>query len=192
MQHFTLNGQIRQAANKAVIKAFRRQGLVPCNLYGLGLENVLFTVDAKALKGLTNTPKSYIVDLVLDNGQAYTAILHELQWHPVSDECLHVDFLAVDETKPIAINVPVTISGHAAGVQRGGKFYQILREVKVCATMANLPDELPIDVSPLNLDQQFKAGDLKVENVTILTQKGAVICGVKSTRNSVAEAPAEE
>ena len=192
MQHFTLNGQIRQAANKAVIKAYRRQGLVPCNLYGLGLENVLFTVDAKALKGLTNTPKSYIVDLVLDNGQAYTAILHELQWHPVTDECLHVDFLAVDETKPIAINVPVTISGHAAGVQRGGKFYQILREVKVCATMANLPDELPIDVSPLNLDQQFKAGDLKVENVTILTQKGAVICGVKSTRNSVAEAPAEE
>ena len=187
-----MNGQIRQAANKAVIKAFRRQGLVPCNLYGLGLENVLFTVDAKALKGLTNTPKSYIVDLVLDNGQAYTAILHELQWHPVTDECLHVDFLAVDETKPIAINVPVTISGHAAGVQRGGKFYQILREVKVCATMANLPDELPIDVSPLNLDQQFKAGDLKVENVTILTQKGAVICGVKSTRNSVAEAPAEE
>ena len=192
MQHFELNGQIRQAANKAVIKAFRRQGLVPCNLYGLGMDNVLFTVNAKELKGLTNTPKSYIVDLKLDNGQAYTAVLHELQWHPVSDECLHVDFLAVDEQKPIAIKVPVSISGHAAGVQRGGKFYQLLREVKVCATMANLPDELPIDISPLNLDQQFKAGDLKVDNVTILTPKGTVICGVKSTRNSVAEAPAEE
>ena len=192
MQHFELKGQIRQAANKAVIKAFRRQGLVPCNLYGLGLENVLFTVDAKDLKGLTNTPKSYIVDLKLDNGQAYTAVLHELQWHPVSDECLHVDFLAVDQEKPIAIKVPVTISGHAAGVQRGGKFYQLLREVKVCGTMANLPDELPIDITPLNLDQQFKASDLKVENLTILTPKGTVICGVKSTRNSVAEAPAEE
>ena len=192
MQHFELKGQIRQAANKAVIKAFRRQGLVPCNLYGLGLENVLFTVDAKDLKGLTNTPKSYIVDLTLDNGKSYTAVLHELQWHPVSDECLHVDFLAVDQEKPIAIKVPVTISGHAAGVQRGGKFYQLLREVKVCGTMANLPDELPIDISPLNLDQQFKAGDLKVDNVTILTPKGTVICGVKSTRNSVAEAPAEE
>ena len=192
MQHFELKGQIRQAANKAVIKAFRRQGLVPCNLYGLGMENVLFTVVAKELKGLTNTPKSYIVDLTLDNGQRYTAILHELQWHPVSDECLHVDFLAVDEEKPIAIKVPVTISGHAAGVQRGGKFYQLLREVKVCGTMANLPDELPIDITPLNLDQQFKASDLKVENLTILTPKGTVICGVKSTRNSVAEAPAEE
>ena len=192
MQHFELKGQIRQAANKAVIKAYRRQGLVPCNLYGLGLENVLFTVTARDLKGLTNTPKSYIVDLVLDNGKAVTANLHELQWHPVTDECLHVDFLAVDEQKPIAIKVPVSISGHAAGVQRGGKFYQLLREVKVCATMANLPDELPIDISPLNLDQQFKAGDLKVDNVTILTPKGTVICGVKSTRNSVAEAPAEE
>ena len=192
MQHFELKGQIRQAANKAVIKAYRRQGLVPCNLYGLGLENVLFTVTARDLKGLTNTPKSYIVDLVLDNGKAFTAILHELQWHPVTDECLHVDFLAVDEQKPIAIKVPVSISGHAAGVQRGGKFYQLLRELKVCATMANLPDALPIDISPLNLDQQFKAGDLKVDNVTILTPKGTVICGVKSTRNSVAEAPAEE
>ncbi len=192
MQHFELKGQIRQAANKAVIKAFRRQGLVPCNLYGLGMDNILFTVDAKELKGLTNTPKSYIVDLKLDNGQAYTAVLHELQWHPVSDECLHVDFLAVDEVKPIAIMVPLVISGHAAGVQRGGKFYQLLREVKVCAKMADLPDSLPIDITPLQLDQQFKAGDLQVENVTILTQKGAVICGVKSTRNSVAEAPAEE
>ena len=192
MQHFELKGQIRQAANKAVIKAFRRQGLVPCNLYGLGMDNVLFTVDAKDLKGLTNTPKSYIVDLKLDNGQAYTAVLHELQWHPVSDECLHVDFLAVDEVKPIAIMVPLVISDHAAGVQRGGKFYQILREVKVSAKMADLPDSLPIDITPLQLDQQFKAGDLQVENVTILTQKGAVICGVKSTRNSVAEAPAEE
>ena len=192
MQHFELKGQIRQAANKAVIKAFRRQGLVPCNLYGLGMDNVLFTVNAKELKGLTNTPKSYIVDLKLDNGQGYTAVLHELQWHPVSDECLHVDFLAVDEVKPIAIMVPLVISGHAAGVQRGGKFYQLLREVKVSAKMADLPDSLPIDITPLQLDQQFKAGDLQAENVTILTQKGAVICGVKSTRNSVAEAPAEE
>ena len=192
MQHFELKGQIRQAANKAVIKAFRRQGLVPCNLYGLGMDNVLFTVNAKELKGLTNTPKSYIVDLKLDNGQAYTAVLHELQWHPVSDECLHVDFLAVDQVKPIAIMVPLVISGHAAGVQRGGKFYQILREVKVSAKMADLPDSIPVDITSLQLDQQIKAGDLQVENVTVLTQKGAVICGVKSTRNSVAEAPAEE
>ena len=191
MQHFELKGQVRQAANKAVIKAFRKQGLVPCNLYGQGMENVLFTVNAKELQAATNTPKSFIIDIVLDNGKAYTAIFHETQWHPITDECLHVDFLAVDEQKPIAINVPVAISGHAAGVQRGGKFYQLLREVKISAIMANLPDQIGIDISPLGLDKQFKAGDIQVENVTVLTPKTAVICGVKSTRNSVAETPAE-
>ena len=117
MKHIELKGQVRQAGNKAVIKAFRRQGLVPCNLYGMGIDNILFTDNAKELKAVTDTPKSYIVDLVLDNGQSYTAILHELQFHPVNDSCLHVDFLAVGQEKPIAINVPLVISGHAVGVQ---------------------------------------------------------------------------
>ena len=104
MQHFELKGQIRQVGNKAVIKAFRKEGLVPCNLYGGGMENVLFTVSARDLKGVTDTPKSFIVDLVLD-GKTYPAVLHELQFHPVKDNCLHVDFLAVDEKKPIYIDV---------------------------------------------------------------------------------------
>ena len=68
MQHFELKGQVRKADGKAALKALRKQGLVPCNLYGCGMENVLFTVDAKELSALTNTPASYIVDLVLDNG----------------------------------------------------------------------------------------------------------------------------
>ena len=103
MQHFELKGQIRQVGNKAVVKAYRKQGVVPCNLYGLGMENILFTVDEKELKGLTHTPKSFIVDLVLDNGKTYNAVVHELQFHPVNERCLHVDFLAVNEEKPIAI-----------------------------------------------------------------------------------------
>ncbi|MBQ0149750.1 MAG: 50S ribosomal protein L25 [Bacteroidales bacterium] len=188
MQHFELKGQIRQVGNKAAIKAIRQQGLVPCNLYGLGMENVLFTVDAKELKGITDTPKAYIVDLVLDNGQKYFAILHETQYHPVSDICLHVDFLAVDEEKPIAIKVPVAISGHSAGVQRGGKFFQVSRELKICATMANLPDQLPVDITSLQLDKKIQAGDLQYDNVTILSPKSTIICGVKSTRNMVAAA----
>ena len=80
MKHFTLNGQIREVGNKAVVKAFRRQGLVPCNLYGQGTENVLFTVTEKELKSLTHTPESFIVDLVLSNGKKCTAIVHELQY----------------------------------------------------------------------------------------------------------------
>ena len=191
MQHFELKGQTRKVGNKAVIKAFRREGLVPCNLYGLGLENVLFTVNAKELKALTDTPKSFIVDLVLDGGKARTALLHELQWHPVSDACLHVDFLAVNETKPIAISVPLVISGHAKGVQQGGKFYQNARAIRVCALMKDLPDEVTVDISGLGLDKRIKASDIQLDNATVVSDKDMIICGVKTTRN-VTAAAAEE
>ena len=190
MQHFELKGQIRKVGNKAVIKAFRKEGLVPCNLYGNGIENVLFTVNAKELKALTNTPKSYIVDLVLD-GTAYQAVLHELQWHPVTDECLHVDFLAVDEKKPISISVPLIITGHAIGVQQGGKFFQSARSIRVSAIQKNLPDDITVDITKLGLDKKIKAGDIKVEGVTVLTDKDSIICGVNTTRNVSADALAE-
>ena len=191
MQHFELKGQIRQVGNKAVVKAYRKQGVVPCNLYGLGMENILFTVDEKELKALTNTPKSYIVDLKLDNGKSYNAVLHELQFHPVSERCLHVDFLAVNEEKPIAIKVPVIITGHSIGVQQGGKFTQNSRFIRISALMANLPDDVTVDISSLGLDKKIKAGDLKFDNITVLTDKDTIICGVKSTRNMVAQETAE-
>ena len=193
MQHFELKGTTRQVGNKAVIKAFRRQGLVPCNLYGADIkDNILFTVDAKELKALTDTPKAFIVDLVLDGAKkAQTAVLHELQWHPVTDACLHVDFLAVDEKKPIAISVPLVIEGHAKGVQQGGKFYQNARSLRVSALMKNLPDEVKVDITPLGLDKRIKAGDIEMKNVTVVSDKDTIICGVKTTRN-VTAAAAEE
>jgi len=185
MQHFELKGQIRQVGNKATIKAFRREGLVPCNLYGAGLQNILFTVSAKDLRGLTNTPYSFIVDLNLD-GTTYTAILHELQFHPVEDLCLHVDFLAVSEEKPISISVPVKVSGHSKGVQLGGKFTQNSRSIRVSGLMKNLPDDVTVDISDLGLDKKIKAGDLSFPGLQILTDKDTVICSVLATRNSAA------
>ena len=95
MKHIELKGSVREAGNKAVVKSIRKAGLVPCNIYGLGMENVLFTVSSKDLKALTHTPNSYIVDLELDNGQKYYAVLHAVQWHPVTDEAIHGGFLAV-------------------------------------------------------------------------------------------------
>lgn len=192
MQHFELKGQIRQVGNKAVIKAFRKQGLVPCNFYGNNVENILFTVSEKDLKGLLFTPQSFIVDLNLD-GKVYTAILHEMQFHPTTDACLHIDFLAVNEQKPISIKVPIVISGHAIGVQQGGKFVQSARELRISALMKDLPDSLPIDITALGLDKKIKAGDLKFDRITILTDKDAVICSVRTTRNTaaLAEAAAE-
>ena len=193
MQHFELKGTTRKVGNKAVIKAFRREGLVPCNLYGLGMDNVLFTVNAKELKTLTDTPKSFIVDLILDGAKkAQTAVLHELQWHPVSDICLHVDFLAVNDKKPIAINVPLVIEGHAKGVQQGGKFYQNARSIKVSALMKDLPDEVTVNITDLGLDKRIKAGDIQIKNVTVVSDKDTIICGVKTTRNVTAAATTEE
>ena len=191
MKHFELKGQLRQVGNKAAIKAIRAQGLVPCNLYGLGLENVLFTVDAKDLKGLTHTPASYIVDLVLD-GNKYTAVVHELQFHPIEDVCLHVDFLQVNDEKPIAIKVPLNITGHAAGVQAGGKFVKNVRELRISALMKNLPDQLDVDITKLGIGENIVAGDLKYEDITILNPKSTIICGVKATRQSAQAAPAAE
>ena len=181
MKHFSLDGPIREKGNKQVLKAFRRQGLVPCNLYGQGLENILFTVSAKQLQGLTNTPAAHIVDLNLD-GKKYVAVAHEYQWHPVDDNCLHVDFLAVSEDKPIAIDVPLNITGHPVGVQAGGKFVQVSRKLRISALMKDLPDQLDIDVTPLGLDKRMTAGDLKFDGITILSDKNTIICRVKTTR----------
>ena len=185
MQHFELNGTTRKVEGKAALKAFRAQGLVPCNLYGLGIENVHFTVNAKELKAVTDTPKAHIIDLVLDGGKKYTAVLHELQWHPVTDACMHVDFLAVGNVKPISIEVPIVITGHAVGVQQGGKFYQNARKLRVSATMAKLPDEVTVDITSLGLDKRIKAGDIKLDGISVVTDKDTIICGVKTTRNTV-------
>lgn len=187
MKHFELKGQVREVGNKAVIKAFRKQGLVPCNLYGLGMQNVLFTVDEKDLNSIICTPASFIIDLVLSNGTKQTAVVHELQFHPVADNCLHADFLAVNEEKPIAINVPITISGHAIGVQKGGKFIKNQRELRISALMNNLPDSLNIDITEMEIGKVIVAGDLHYENVSILTPKDTIICAVKATRATAAQ-----
>ncbi len=192
MKHFTLNGQVREVGNKAVIKEFRKQGLIPCNIYGAGVENVLFTVTEKDLKGLIETPASYIVDLELSNGKKYNAVIHELQFHPVKDNCLHADFLAVNEEKPIAIKVPIRITGHAVGVRAGGKFYKLVRELKVSALMKDLPDELVINVDRLQIGKRIVAGDLKYENVNVISPKGTIICTVKSSRQVAAHIAYEE
>lgn len=192
MKHFELKGQIRETGNKASIKAFRRQGLVPCNLYGQGVQNILFTVDAKDLKGITDTPFSYIIDLSLSDGSKHTAIVHELQFHPVKDNCLHVDFLVVCESKPIAINVPLRMTGHAIGVRAGGKFFQLQRKLRISALMQHLPDEIEIDITKLKIGAQILAGNISRENVTILTPKNTILCTVKSTRQSSAVEIEEE
>ena len=182
MKHIELKGQLREAGNKAAVKAVRRAGQVPCNIYGNGIENVLFTVDAQDLKSITHTPNSYIINLELSNGTKMYAVLHEVQYHPVSDEALHVDFIAVNEEKPITIEVPVLVTGHSEGVKMGGKLLVSSRKLRVSAMMNNLPDVLEVDSTHLMIGKQIVAGDLNYEGVTIVSPKATIICSVRPTR----------
>ena len=182
MKHIELKGQVREAGNKAAVKAVRRAGQVPCNIYGLGMENILFTIDAQDLKTITHTPNSYIIDLELNDGKKLYAVLHEVQYHPVTDEALHVDFLAVCEEKPVTIEVPVIVTGHSEGVKMGGKLLVSSRKLRVSAMMNNLPDILEVDSTHLMIGKQIVAGDLNYEGVTIVSPKATIICSVRPTR----------
>ncbi len=182
MKHIELKGAVREAGNKATVKSIRKQGLVPCNIYGAGIENVLFTVTAKDLKNITHTPNSYIIDLELDNGKKYLAVLHEVQWHPVTDEALHVDLLAIAADKPVVIDVPVIITGHSEGVKLGGKLLVSSRKLRVSALIDDLPDSLEVDTTDLMIGKQIVAGDLHYDNVTIVSPKATIICSVRPTR----------
>ena len=182
MKHIELKGQVREAGNKAVVKAIRRAGQVPCNIYGLGIENILFTIDSQDLKTITHTPNSYIIDLKLDDGRSGYAVLHEVQYHPVSDEALHADFLFVTEDKPVTIEVPVLVTGHSEGVKMGGKLLVSSRKLRVSAMMDKLPDLLEVDSTHLMIGKQIVAGDLNYDGVTIVSPKATIICSVRPTR----------
>ena len=182
MKHIELKGQVREADNKAAVKAVRRAGQVPCNIYGLGMENILFTIDAQDLKTITHTPNSDIIDLELNDGKKLYAVLHEVQYHPVTDEALHVDFLAVCEEKPVTIEVPVIVTGHSEGVKMGGKLLVSSRKLRVSAMMDKLPDVLEVDSTHLMIGKQIVAGDLNFDGVTIVSPRATIICSVRPTR----------
>ncbi len=188
MKTIELKGTARQALSKKQAANMRSSELVPCTIYGNG-DNVLFTVEKAALKNLVYTPSAYLVDIDIE-GKKEVGVMRELQFHPVSDEILHVDFYRVDAAKPIAIDIPVVLKGSAEGVKQGGKLQQAIRKVKVSALAKNLPDALEVDITNLGLGKSIFVGDVSFENVNILTPKTAVICAVKMTRAAIGAASA--
>jgi len=191
MKHLTISGSKRTVGRKADVRQVRSEGKVPCVVYGNGIENISFAVDAKELQTLTNTPYCHIVDLDVD-GTKITALLHEVQYHPVNDKALHADFLAVDNNKPVVVEVPVLITGNSVGVKAGGKLQVSRRKLKICGLLENLPDDLTVDVTSLAIGKRITAGDLKFDNISIVNPKATIICSCLSTRNSVAAAEAAE
>lgn len=170
----------RSSAQARALKAIRKNNGVPCVLYGGG-ENVHFTVPVEGLRKLVYTPHIYVVDLIIDDKKV-NAIMKDIQFHPVTDSILHVDFYQIDEAKPIVMEVPVELEGLAEGVKAGGKLVLQMRKLKVKALYNVIPERLVVNVSHLGLGKTVKVGELSYEGLEILNAKDAVVCAVKMTR----------
>lgn len=162
------------------LKALRKNNCVPCVLYGAG-DNVHFTVTNDEVRNLIYTPHIYVVDLVID-GKKVKAILKDVQFHPVKDTILHIDFFQIDELKPIIMEVPVQLEGLAEGVKAGGKLTLQMRKLKVKALYNVIHEKLTVKVAHLGLGKTVKVGELSYEGLTLLNAKEAVVCAVQLTR----------
>jgi large subunit ribosomal protein L25 len=162
------------------LKALRKNNCVPCVLYGAG-DNVHFTVTNDEVRNLIYTPHIYVVDLDID-GKKVKAILKDVQFHPVKDTILHIDFFQIDELKPIVMEVPVQLEGLAEGVKAGGKLTLQMRKLKVKALYNVIPEKLTVNVAHLGLGKTVKVGELSYEGLTLLNAKEAVVCAVQLTR----------
>lgn len=182
MKSFNLNGAVRADLGKKAAKAFRAEGNIPCELYGNG-RNIHFTCKETDLRKLVYTPEIYIVELNID-GQACKAIIQELQFHPISDRVLHVDFLEIQENKPIVMQVPVRLEGLAAGVKAGGKLTLDMRKLRVRGLYNNMPEKLIINVEKLELGKTMQVKALQFDNLEILNAANAVVCSVRMTRGA--------
>ena len=196
MKEISVSGQKRSETGKKASKLMRKEGLVPCNLYGEkkgenGLpEAMSFAVPMADLRKVIYTPHIYVVNLNID-GAEHKAIIKELQFHPVKDTLLHIDFYEINDQKPITIGIPVKLNGLAQGVRDGGRLSLIVRKVNVTAKYQDIPETLDIDVTDLTIGKSIKVGDLSFEGLEMATSKEVVVCTIKATRKSNAAAQAE-
>ncbi len=188
MKTFELKGEIRKDFGRSASRTYRREGLVPCVVYGgTNEENVNFVVKSGDVRKLIYTPEVFLVNLTLGEDKILSMV-KEVQFHPVRDDVLHIDFLHVFEDKPVVIEVPVKLQGLAAGVKAGGKLSLDSRKLKVKALPSKLPENLVVDVTNLELGKSIQVGDLNFEDMEILNVKNAVICRVQLTRAARGEA----
>ncbi|HPM13437.1 MAG TPA: 50S ribosomal protein L25/general stress protein Ctc [Bacteroidales bacterium] len=182
MQSIELQGQLRPTIGKTESKLTRVSGSIPCVLYG-GTENVHFTIDEIAFSKVYITPIVYVVHLVID-GKTYKAIIKNIQFHPVTDKALHVDFYEIFDNKPFSIKLPVNIIGVSEGVKQGGKLQLKMRKIKVKGLLKDLPEVLDVDITKLGIGQSVKMDSLNYSNLTIEESKSAVVCSVNLTRSA--------
>ncbi len=190
MKTVVIKGQKRETLGKKESKILRAQEIIPAVLYG-GEEVIHFSIPFKELRSLVYTPNVFLIDLDID-GEIYPAIMQDIQWHPVEELVMHVDFFKIVADKPIKIEVPVTVSGHAKGIQQGGKLQINLRRLKVKALAKDLPDAINVDVTELELGQSIKVAEVEAEDIELLDTKSNVVVGVNITRLAKAATAEDE
>ncbi len=180
MKSVSISGSPRENVGKKDAKKHRNEGKVPCVLYG-GKEQIHFVAEETSFKQLVYTPDAFTVKLNIQDKE-YHAILQDIQYHPVSDRILHADFFEIFNEKPVIIHIPVKVTGNSQGVLKGGRFIQKLRKVKIKALVADLPDNIVVDITPLDINDSIKISDLKMNKVTFLDPPSSVVVGVRVTR----------
>ena len=195
MKEINVTGQKRTDLGKKASKLARKEGLIPCNIYGEKKDEngapvaMSFVCPMSELRKVVYTPHIYVVNLNID-GEEHKAVMKELQFHPVTDALLHVDFYEVNEEKPITIGIPVKLNGLAQGVRDGGRINLSIRKINVTAPYKAIPEHLDIDVTSRQLGKSIKVGELSFEGLTLATPAEVVVCSVKATRASRSAAAA--
>jgi large subunit ribosomal protein L25 len=191
MKSITINGSKRESVGKKATKALRNAGQVPCVLYG-GDEPLHFAADEIAFKSLVYTPDVHTVAIKLKGGEEFNAVLQDIQFHPVTDAILHIDFYQIFEDKEISMEIPVHTTGVARGVKNGGVLRFNLRRMRVKGLPGNLPDFIEADITPLKIGNKLYVTALKSEEFKIMHPDNTVVCQVRTSRNVIADTEDEE
>lgn len=189
MKTLTISGKLRAEIGKSSSRLLRKEENVPCVIYG-GKENIHFFAHKNSFKNLIYTPDAHIVNLDLE-GKTLKAVMKEVQFHPVTDEIMHIDFVEVFDNKPVIIDVPIKITGDSPGVKAGGKLRIKLRKLKVKGLMSNIPDSIVVDISKLNIGQSIKVGELSYDNIELLDSVKSLVLAVAVARGAVKTAEEE-
>ena len=187
MKSVSLNGIARVKLGKGFSKSMRKNGNVPCVIYGGGQESpVHIGVSENQLKKVIYTPNVYKISITVEE-KSYETIIRDIQFHPVNDDILHVDFLQLQDDKPVSIAVPVKLKGNSIGILNGGKLNLVMRQLTINCLPTDLPDNIEIDISDLRIGQSVRIESLDIKNVEFLHPNSLVVVSIKTARAAVAE-----
>ncbi len=191
MEFVTIKGEARADLGKKSARAYRKEGMVPCVLYG-GDKVVHFTITPSQVKSLVYTPAFKVAKVEID-GESNDCIVKDIQFHPVSDEILHIDFLRLIENRPVKLEVPVKFVGTSPGVKLGGKLQQNVRRIKIKTTPEYMVNELELDISKLEMGQSIRIRDIKPgEGIEIMQSPGIPVATVVIPRSMRSASAAAE